>query len=296
MNIQDFGYEKKVQKNIQLYAKAEIFNSNPAFPISSILWTQISPTPVNDNVHVFNRNTSGLLENDTGVITIKMSAFNHISETTSIKLQVEVTNTNGDKAINIREFFLNEAPFEVGTTFTNVGGTNNKEAMVTVFTVDVSQWYDSIDDTTQNLEFRTYFVYNKKNYMITSWSSINRIAFQLPYFSENANTNADIQICVQAKDHYGALTSSCQVYTSVLSNYQGNRDELIRTISGLDYTQHDNMMLMSNYINFMYTFLSFGEITTNYPHTVGKNYICSLDAQCNYKGKCDRQKSMGRCQ
>lgn len=194
VNIQEFGYEKKVQKNIQIYAKAEIFNANTAYPISSILWTQISPVPANDNIHIFNKDTSGNWENDTGVIKIKMSAFNHISETTSIKLKVEVTNTNGDKAINIREFFLNDAPFEVGTTFTNVGGTDNKEAMVTNFTINVSQWYDTVDDTTQNLEFRTYFVYNKKNYMITSWSSTNIITVQIPYFIEVAGTKADIQL------------------------------------------------------------------------------------------------------
>ena len=262
-----------MQKNLQIYAKAELFNSDMTFPISSVVWTQISPVAVTENLNIFYRDGGGILLNTEGVVKIKMSAFNHMSEQQSVKLKVEVTNTNGDKAIDIREFFLNEAPFKTGTVFTNSGGTDDKEAMATNISISVPSWYDSIDDTVQNLEFRTYFEYNKKNYMITSWSSVNELTIQIPYFIELPSTKADISVCVQAKDTYWAMTSYCTDYANFLSNYQGNRDELILSMADLNMTDHDNMMKLSLYVNFLYTFMSFGEKTTDYSHPSSEDYV-----------------------
>ena len=76
-----------------------------------------------------------------------MSSFNYISSSQSIKIQCFVTNSAGQTAIDITEFYLNDSPFKVNTGFTNAGGTNNKEAMETEFGFDTTQWYDSIDDS-----------------------------------------------------------------------------------------------------------------------------------------------------
>lgn len=274
VNIQDFGYEERVQKNLQIYAKAEIYNSNTSNTITTIAWTQVDPAPSSEAVTIFFRNTTTTLLQDTGaVVMLKMSAFNYMGDTQSVKIRVDVTDSAGNTAIDIKEFFLNEAPFESGTTFTNTGGTNDKEAMVTNFTIDVSNWYDSVDDTYQNLQFRTYFVYNKKNYMITSYKNTSSIVLKLPYFTKSEATLSTISLCVQAKDDFTATTSYCVDYANVTSNYDGDISKLFTTLAGLDMSNHDNMLTLSLYCKFILTLMSFDEKTTDYSHPASEDYV-----------------------
>lgn len=127
VKIQNLGFESRVQKNLQVYPKVEIFNSDTSKPISSIVWTQIDPTPTSETITIFFKDASNNLINTGAVVKLKMSAFNYMSESQSVKLRVDVTNSAGDLGVDILEFFLNESPFTSNTVITNVGGTENKE-------------------------------------------------------------------------------------------------------------------------------------------------------------------------
>ena len=273
VKIQNMGYETKVQKNLQLYPKAEIYNGDTTKAITSVVWTQLDPLPATDLITIFFKDTSNVLLNTGSVFKMKMSAFNSMSESQSVKLRVDVTNTAGDTANDIVEIFLNEAPFAVDTTFTNTGGVNNKEAMVTDFVINIANWYDSLDDTTQQLQFRTYFVYNKKNYMLTSYKTVSTITVKIPYFSKTVGTTADLSLCVEAKDKYGATTSSCSDYLQTISNYNSDISALFTPLTGLNMADHDNMLKLAQYVQFILTHMSFGEKTTDYAHPASANYV-----------------------
>jgi hypothetical protein len=274
VSIQDFGYEERIQKNLQAYAKAETYNANTSNTITSIIWSQVDPAPLSESVTIFFRNsTTTLLINSGDVVMLKMSAFNYMGTSQSVKLRVDVTDSAGNTAIDIKEFFLNEAPFAPLTTITGSGGVDDKEAMVTIFTIDVSSWYDSSEDTSQQLEFRTYFVYNKKNYMITSYTNTGSIALVIPYFSKLSATLADLTLCVQGKDVFTATTNFCVDYVNVTSNYDGDITTIFTTLSGLDMSNHDNMLKLSLYCKFLLTFMSFDEKTTDYSHPASTDYI-----------------------
>eukprot|EP00345_Euplotes_harpa_P016370 CAMPEP_0168346738 /NCGR_PEP_ID=MMETSP0213-20121227/18500_1 /TAXON_ID=151035 /ORGANISM="Euplotes harpa, Strain FSP1.4" /LENGTH=55 /DNA_ID=CAMNT_0008355547 /DNA_START=1 /DNA_END=164 /DNA_ORIENTATION=- len=49
-------------------------------------------------------------------IKMKMSAYNYISGSQSIKLKVDVTNSAANVGTDIIEFFVSEAPYDSKTT------------------------------------------------------------------------------------------------------------------------------------------------------------------------------------
>lgn len=277
VKIQNLGFQSRVQKNLQVYPKAEIYNSDTTKPISSIVWTQIDPTPTSETITIFFKDASNNLINTGAVVKLKMSAFNYMSESQSVKLRVDVTNSAGDLGVDIMEFFLNESPFSSNTIVTNLGGADNKESKVTVFTMYVKDWYDSIDDTQQQLEFRTYMVFNKRNYMLTPFSKTNIIVFKLPYLSNINGFKSDIALCVEAKDKHDATTSYCKDYTEVVSNYKGDLMALFKPYEDLDMSNSANMLSLAQTMNFVLTFMSFGEKATDYSHPSSEDYICAMD-------------------
>ena len=71
LNIQNIGYETKVQKDIQAYFRAKIDNTDTSTTISSIKWTQLDPTPNSDNITLFPKDTHGVLIDNIAEIKIK---------------------------------------------------------------------------------------------------------------------------------------------------------------------------------------------------------------------------------
>lgn len=268
-----------------MYFKAEIDNSDPSYPIDTIQWTQMDPSPSSDSVTLFLKDDYGVTIDTGDVVKVKMSAFNYMSSAQLIKMQVVVTNTNGDTAIDINEFYLNDSPFPINTVYSASGGTNSKEAMITDFSFDTTQWYDNIDDDTQELTFRTYFTYNKINYMITDFTSTNNITVKLPYFSKVYGKTDDIDICVEAKDKYEAITSSCQELIGAVSNYLDIFDILMEPFPSMNMSDHNNILLFTNYINFLKGKYELNEIVGDYSCPAAGPYICKLDYHCNYNGK-----------
>jgi len=271
-----------------MYPIAEIYNTDTSKPISTIQWSQLTPNPavISQNIFFSTLDDGSVGERSTGsTFKMKMSAMNFMSESQSIKLKATVTNSAGDSAIDIVEFFFNESPFTSNTVFTNTGGINNKEAMVTNFTINVSEWYDSVDDDEQDLEFRTYFVRNGRRHMLTAYSRTNLITVQLPYYSKIVGISETLSLCVEAKDKLGATTTSCQSHTSVVSNYGGSLSSVFNPISSLDLSQPKNMLKLSNAVKFLLTFMQFGERATDYSHPASEDYICAKDFHCNFNGR-----------
>jgi hypothetical protein len=297
VQIQNLGYETRVKKDRQIYLKAEIYNSNPADPISLIQWTQLDPAPASDSVIIFTKDSFGVQVDFGDVVQIKMSAFNYMGSSQSIKVLWEVTSTGGNKAIDIIEFYLNDSPFAIDTGFTSIGGTDNKESMKTNFTFDVSEWYNSVDDKVQKLTFRTYFTSDSMNFMITDFGSTNNIDLKLPYLSRVANTLKDIELWVQAKDDYGAATSYCESLTNVTSNYAGNFGELVSPFVSVDMTDHNSMLQFTNMVNFLIKTYELNEVVGDYSCPGAAQYIWKMDFHCNQlgNGKCDKHISMGKC-
>lgn len=68
----------------------------------------------------------------------------------AVKVNVTVTNSYGDIAYDIYEFFLNDSPF-TGDMGANVAGnyiaTSSFQAVNDLIQVNLTRWYDSSDDT-----------------------------------------------------------------------------------------------------------------------------------------------------
>ena len=295
IDILPIGFEKRISKSLQLYPITNIYNSDTTKNIVSIVWTQIDPVPANDTITIFSKDTFGSLMNSGDSVKLKMSAFNFMSSSQSIKLRVDITNSAGDTATDIAEFFSNDAPYTKGTTFTNVGGVNNLEAMVTNFNIYAGQWYDNSDDLTQQLKFRIYFVFNKKNYMLTGYfQSNNNLTFHLPYLSKVYGSLDDISLWIEAVDSYDAITYSCTDYVNFTSNFDGDQTTIINALKDLSMNDYNNIMLFAQNINFLMNTYELGEQTVDYLRPAAANYIWAFDYHWNYNGKCNKQVSLAQ--
>ena len=296
IQIQPLGFKIRVSKNIQLYPITNIYNSDPSKNIVSITWSQLDPVASNDTITIFSKDNYGSLINTGDSVKLKMSALNFMSSTQSIKLRVDITNSAGDTATDIFEFYANDAPYAKGTVFTNIGGVNNLEAMVTNFNIYAGLWYDSADDITQNLEFRVYFVLNKKNYMLTGYSqSNNNVTVQLPYLNKVYGGLSNITLWIEAKDAFDATTSLCQNYINVTSNYAGDPSVVFNPQVNLNMNNSNDIMYFAQNVNFVLNTYELGETMVDYLRPSAASYIWTLDFHWNYNGRWDIKVSMSEC-
>lgn len=79
---------------------------------------------------------------------------------TSALVQVTVTNTKGEIAYDLYEFFLNNSPF-IGKYNIMVAGNPTKTTISCVddlIQVNLINWYDSPDDTVQMLQMKIHLI------------------------------------------------------------------------------------------------------------------------------------------
>mmetsp|Transcript_35505 Transcript_35505/g.41096 ORF Transcript_35505/g.41096 Transcript_35505/m.41096 type:complete len:128 (-) Transcript_35505:55-438(-) len=108
-------YLYKIPRNKQLYLKA--FIKNLRGNITTVRWNQIAPayTRVTDNVYTMSiNNLTNEPYNTQLVLKFRMTSFTYISELTSIKIMLDVSNSYGDTAQQLSEFYINPAP-NIGT-------------------------------------------------------------------------------------------------------------------------------------------------------------------------------------
>lgn len=79
-------------------------------------------------------------------------------------MQCTVSNSAGDIAYDIYEFFLNDSPFVGNLTITKVGELANSTGTVmsTTWRIDLTNWYDSPDDAYQTLKLKVFAIRNYK--------------------------------------------------------------------------------------------------------------------------------------
>lgn len=83
----------------------------------------------------------------------------------TVKVNVTVTNTEGDIAYDIYEFFLNDSPF-TGDMSVAVADqptiTSNFKAVDHLIKVNLTKWYDSSDDKEQKLRMKIHLIKSMK--------------------------------------------------------------------------------------------------------------------------------------
>jgi hypothetical protein len=111
VKIQSMGYKLKIPKDQQTYIRA-IINNQDGGDILSILWEQLEPEVPQDKQEmlVFSVSSDGEIENKGPSVRLRMTALNYIAATQVIKLKCTVTNSMGEIAYDIYEFFQNAPP------------------------------------------------------------------------------------------------------------------------------------------------------------------------------------------
>jgi hypothetical protein len=83
----------------------------------------------------------------------------------TVKVNVTVTNSFGDVAYDIYEFFLNDSPF-TGDMAVSVAGvptvTTTFKAVDHLIMVNLTKWYDSSDDKDQKLKMKIHLIKSMK--------------------------------------------------------------------------------------------------------------------------------------
>lgn len=81
------------------------------------------------------------------------------------KVNITVTNSKGDIAYDIYEFFLNDSPFtgDMGVAVANDPTiTSGFKAVDHLLQVNLTRWYDSSDDTSQQLKMKIHLIKSQK--------------------------------------------------------------------------------------------------------------------------------------
>lgn len=285
VKIQSLGFEKRFRKDKTGYLKAEIENLNTTKTITSIKWYQLDPLPLFTSVTIWTVDGSAVDIDYDDVVKLKMSAFSFMSLEQSIKVMVEVTNSAGEKAMDIAEFYVNDSPNEVGTTIQRSGGASSQEAYQTLFSTNGSQWYDKTSDTSQQLTFTNYLVLDNTRYLLTAFQfAVSTSTFRVPYLSAIAGESFDVDVCIAAHDQFDAQKSKCESFTGMTSNYDGS---LMTMLSTLNLADETDALTMAQTLNF---------VSPAYGRTSGAPGLCSFEYHCNFNGICSRSTSLARCE
>jgi len=183
VKIQSLGYKNRIPKDIQAYLKAEIDNTGGG-EVLTVVWEQLEPEPTVDEMVIFPKTVDGDLDNKQAVIKLKMSAFNFLASSQVVKVKVTVTNSAGDIAYDIYEFYLNDPPVVGTLTSTVTGGSGaSGTALTSLYHLKLSDWYDSSDDFSQQLEFSVRLMVDSVPYTLTDLTSAEDLYLHLPVLS-----------------------------------------------------------------------------------------------------------------
>ena len=266
-------YLHKIPKSSQFYLKAYINNSRGT--ISNVSWTQISPTfsQVTDNVFTMEFNSiTNEPYNTQLTLRMRMTSFTFISEVTSIKILLEVQNSMNDTTTELTEFYINSSP-TIGTiTQEIISGETKPVSGSSQIRFRTSGWYDNIDDTTQQLSFMFYIIYNNQYYVLKDVGSLETFDINLPYISTSGDgTRVTLSACLLALDKYLSAVNSCISLRDVLINYNTTTMSSFTT-SALAANINDNTELLN-------TAASMEALIPQYYRSPVQPHICTVDFQ-----------------
>lgn len=158
----------------------------------------------------------------------------------TVKVNVTVTNTAGDIAYDIYEFFLNDSPF-TGDMAVQVADqpliTSAFKAVDHLIQVNLTKWYDSSDDKVQMLRMKIHLIKSMKvgNGIATQQFTVtdlvggtNFLYFRIPpIYSDmrykelqsvnfknsdilSATEYVNVTFCVSAIDTFNAISAKCK--------------------------------------------------------------------------------------
>lgn len=246
-------YLYKLPRNNQIYLKAYINNSRGL--IDTAKWSQISPaySKVTDNLFTMEINEiTNEVYNTQLTLRMKMTAFTYISQVTSVKIMIEVNNTMGDVAKQLTEFYANPAP-TIGTMTQEIlsGQTKPEDGSTTlryfselniIYRIRLSGWYDNVDDTTQRLKFKFYYLYDGRIFVLKNAGSSETFDVSLPHvaIATNSTTRVTIQIWVDAIDDYLAVDTLCISLKEVLLTYTEDKmDDVTTALEATSFTSDE---------------------------------------------------------
>lgn len=183
---------------------ADINNTNGG-QILSIAWTQLEPDlTVYPSSYVFSSDQDGQHNVNNSVVRLNNNGLMQVSSSQAIKVQCTVTNSNGDVAYDIYEFYVSNSPF-IGTfnfSLVNADGSTTSlasssaptlKSIDSLIQINLVNWYNSADDTVQKLLLNVYVIKSYslgqgtnplyQQYTITGQVSENTIYVRLPPFS-----------------------------------------------------------------------------------------------------------------
>lgn len=266
VRILSLGFMSKIPKDKTVYLKASINNTGGG-EITSILWQQMEPT--DPSKQVFSRDSDGTHNVTFQMVRLNNNVLMKFGLRETVKVNVTVKNSIGDIAYDIYEFFLNDSPF-TGDMAVQVAGnwqaTSGFQAATDLLQVNLTKWYDSSDDTSQQLKMKVHLVRSFKvgntmqtqQFTVADLAQTNTLYFRIPPIyvdtrlyqvlgSSVANDEnyglVNVTYCVSAIDIFNAITAKCADL-----NYVKNRMDFL-----LDYTQ------LANYLST----LTFGTNITN---------------------------------
>ena len=266
-------YLHKIPKSSQFYLKAYINNSRGT--ISSASWTQISPTfsKVTDNAFTMEYNSiTNEPYNTQLTLKMRMTAFAFISDVTSIKILLKVQNSMNDTTTELTEFYTNTSP-TIGTiTQEIISGETKPVSGSSKIRFRTSGWYDDIGDTSQQLSFMFYIIYNKQYYVLKDVGNLETFDINLPYISTSGDgTRVTLSACLLAFDKYLSAVNSCISLRDVLINYNTTTMSSFTTAT-LAANINDNTELL-------FTAASMEVLIPEYYRSPTQPHICTVDFQ-----------------
>lgn len=187
----------------------------------SIQWEQLEPSATSDQVNIFTQDSNGDYITNTAMIKMKMSAFNYMSSTQVVKVQCTVTNSFGQIAYDVYEFYLNSPPTVGVSVVSLVSNTSvytntswpyyvNGTAPFSKYEITMTNW--SFNGMSQ--AFKLYMKVESVYYLVSDYFNTNTSSFRLPPLSVDDSVK-NISLCVNALDSYDGEASNCIVYYNV---------------------------------------------------------------------------------
>eukprot|EP00347_Sterkiella_histriomuscorum_P007679 403347989 len=317
VKIMSLGFINRIPKDKQVFLKVDINNTGGG-DITGIMWSQLEPdTSSNAEINIFASNSDTQHDYTAQVVSLNNNALMKISQTQVVKVRCVVSNSKGDVAYDIYEFFLNDSPFLGDIAITKVGEPSNSTgtSVDTVWRIDLTNWYDSPDDSVQMLKLKVFVIRNYKvglnsqtqQYTLTDQVSDNTLFVRLPPFAFDKTLQqqmiqndlyippsmykANVTICVMAEDIYYAQATKCRDFNSIINKIEFSSNYTMIT----EYVKN-NLLISTNISNLLFATNMIFQAVQSPLRPNSQEGICTLDIHCNYNGVCNSELGIQKCE
>ena len=264
----------------------------------SIKWDQMEPEVENQDMLVFTVSNDGETDDKSQSIRLKMTALNYIAATQVVKVKCTVTNSIGEIAYDIYEFFQNAPPDQLAlgavTTFNMLGapGKGNGTTGDTIWYVNATNWQDP-----DYINFKVFMIVDQK-YITLSDQVAQKlpenvptiIYFRIPVIADNDRVREKkIQLCILATDYHFATAQRCIQLPQLANNVNYVLD------LNLLKNQLINLNFEGNLTNAVYAAQMMYQVMKSPKRPQPSPGICSLDYHCNGQGRCSSTVGNQRC-